>query len=902
MSEHRRRSSNPGGGEQPPGRRAPEGGRPYAYGTPPEGAPRYDRPAPGPGPRQAVHRETAQQPRLTRAEMRKQAAKGGGRGGAGNGGGNGGGGRGGRGPGGPGGAGAPSGPGKKRFIDYPRYGKRGVWRWMPSWKQVLSAFVIFFGSCVAAVGIAYANTTIPDVNALVHDQNNIYYWADNSEMTRQGSTNRQVVQLQDISPNARKAVIAAENESFETDSGIDPKGIARAVYNMATGGETQGGSTITQQYVKNAYLSQEQTLSRKVDELFITLKVNQNQSKDKILTGYLNTSWFGRGSTGIQAAAQSYYGVDAKNLDVCQSAMLAGLLKGAGLYDPSLNAANHQRMVDRWNWILGRMVITKAITPEEKAKCTTFPEPIPKRPSANMNGEISYLVDMANNYIESKDKTITDATLAHGGFQIYTTFDKGKVDALKKAVDDVKAEALDTNKRPKTDTFVQIGAASVVPNDGAIVAIYGGDGVENKHYTNNADGSGIPVGSTFKPFVLATAMQKGVLTKKGADGQPTPINASSLYLADDMAPIYKADGSPAIGDDGKPYHQRNDSPGDKGYVTLKQAMQYSYNVPFVQLGQDVGNDNVKAMAQSLGLTAGFAPTTSLTFPLGTSTPSAIRMASAYSVFAARGMQTDPYSVLKLVKDGVPKPGFEKPKAKQVIDQAVADNVTDVLQNVAKNGTGTKTNALGRPVAGKTGTTDAGTSAWWVGYTPQLTTSVGMWREEPGKPGLLSLDGTAGHTSVHGGDFPTDIFTRYMKVALDGQEKMDFPDPEPIGQAVNSSGAPSTDSPSPSASDSPSASATPSATPSSTPSPSSSRTGGRPSSSPTTSSSPTCLLGLCESSSPTAPSPTRTKPGGGGGQPSSSPSDSASPAAGGGGGGGGGGAGGGALSNNESASG
>ncbi|GAA2134562.1 transglycosylase domain-containing protein [Kitasatospora kazusensis] len=761
-------------------------------------------------------------------------------------------------------------PAKKRFIDYPRFGKRGVRRWLPSWKLILTLFLIFFGSGVATVGFAYANATVPKLKDLVNDQNNIYYWADGSEMTRQGSTNRQIVELSDISPNAQKAVIAAENETFWTDSGIDPKGIARAVYNMASGGATQGGSTISQQYVKNAYLSQQQTLSRKINEFFITLKLTQEPGgKPAILDGYLNTSWFGRGATGIQAAAQAYYGVDAKNLDICQSSALAGMLKGAGLYNPDSPAA-HQRLVGRWNYVLTRLVATKAITPDERAKCTAFPEPIAKRPPANMNGEVSYLVDTANKYLMSKDTSITQATLDRGGYMIYTTFDKNKVAQLKQAVDDVKSETLDPQKRPSTDNFVQVGAASVIPGDGAIVALYGGDGVENKHYTNNADASGIPVGSTFKPFVLATAMTDGVLTKMGPDGKPTKINPDSLYLADDMAQIYKPDGSLAIGDDGKPYHQRNDETGKQGYVTLKTAMQHSFNVPFVQLGQDVGGVNTANMAVQLGLKReSLAPSSSLTFPLGTSTPSAIRMASAYSVFAARGQQVEPYSVLKVTLSGVEQPKFTKPAAKAVLDQAVADNITDVLENVAKNGTGTKTNALGRPVAGKTGTTDAGTSAWWVGYTPTLATSVGMWREEPGKPGLLSLNGTAGHASVHGGDFPTDIFTRYMKAALDGQPSTDFPAAEPINQAVNSSGAPATDAPSPSASTSASDSASPSTSapvqpPSTVPSPTTSKT-----QDPTVppSSSPSCFLDLCGS-----PSPSHTKH-----TPSSPPpSDSASP--------------------------
>ncbi|MEV4612343.1 transglycosylase domain-containing protein [Kitasatospora sp. NPDC049258] len=862
MSEHRRRSSNPGDGEQPAGDGA-DGQSPYAYGSPVEGAPRYGRdgrPVGGPdelrseGIRRGA-RQTAQQPRLTRAEMRKQAQKKGGKGG----------------DTGPAGRGDQAGgkPGKKRFIDYPRFGKSGFRRWLPSWKLVLTLFLIFFGGTVGAVGVAYQMTPIPKLNELVHDQNNIYYWADGSEMTRKGTTNRQIVELANISRPAQDAVIAAENESFRDDSGIDPKGIARAVYKMATGGETQGGSTITQQYVKNAYLSQDQTLSRKVKELFITLKINGQLSKDEILTGYLNTSWYGRSSTGIQAAAQAYYGVDAKDVNVCQGAMLAALLKGAAVYDPTLSDGNRKNMQERWSWILTRMVATGKLSQADSDKCgKTFPEPIERKAPANMNGEVYYLVDTANKYLASKDPQISQQKIDQGGYQIYTTFEKDKVEQLKKAVDDVQADSLKPDKR-EADKFVQVGAASVRPNDGAIVALYGGPGIENGHYSNNADSTGIPVGSTFKPFVLATAMQTGVISQTDDQGKPKRINASSKYLADDNSEIHKADGSPAIGDDGKPYHQRNDSRNNPGYVSLKTAMQYSYNVPFVQLGQDVGGKAVEDMVLKMGLRKeSLRPSSTLTYPLGTSTPSSIRMASAYSVFAARGQQTDPYSVSKLVYNGKENPAFTKSAPKTVLDQAVADNVTDVLQNVAKAGTGTKTNQLGRPVAGKTGTTDAGTSAWWVGYTPQLTTAVGMWREEPGTSKLLSLNGTAGHESVHGGDFPTDIFTRYMKAALNGQPKEDFPTPEPIGEEVDSSGAPASPSASASASDSPSAAAPTDNQPGPSTSSSASTS---PSASATDTDKP-CFLG------PLCPSPSATRPTGrptGSKSPSSSPSSSGS---------------------------
>ncbi|MGW6917324.1 transglycosylase domain-containing protein [Kitasatospora sp. NPDC054939] len=791
-------------------------------------------PGGGDGQRPNGVRETAQQPRMTRAEMRRAGQKGGGR------------------RGGPEPSAGPGKPGKKRFIDYPRFGKQGFRRWLPSWKLILTTFLVFFATGVTGVWIAYANTRVPAIHEILKAQNNIYYWADGSEMTRTGDGNRQIVELGDISPNLRKAVIAAENETFYTDSGIDPKGMARAVLNMATGGETQGASTITQQYVKNAYLTQEQTLTRKVKEFFITLKINEEYSKDEILRDYLNSSWFGRGATGAQAAAQAYYGVNAKDLDICQSAMLAGLLKGATFYDPTVDA-NKARAEQRWRWILDRMVTTKNATAEERAKCTAFPAPIPRKSSSNLNGQISYLVDTANKFVMNKDKTVTQQGIERGGFRIYTTFQKDRVLALEKAVNDVKGETLNVQKRPEKDKWVQFGAASVEPSTGALVAIYGGDGVENNHFDNNADAQGIQIGSTFKPFVLATAMQMGVQTQKGDDGKPKRINADSRYLSDDLSEIRKVDGSLVIGDDGKPYRQENeDNNRQRGYVSLRQSMQWSYNVPFVQLGQDVGNDNVAKMAEQMGLRKEtFAPSNTVTFPLGTSTASPIRMAASYGTFATSGKQADPYSVTKVVAAGRELPGFNKPAVKQALEPAVADNITDVLVNVAKNGTGSKTVTLGRPVAGKTGTTDKNKSAWWVGYTKELSTSIGMWRENPEKHELESLNGTGGKDSIHGGDVPTDIFTRYMKAALANVPKSEFNKPTPVGEQVDSSGAPKT----------PTMTASPTATETG---PSASADPGQPNPQPTNTAPPACVPGVdCPNPDPT-PTPTRTNGNGNGG--------------------------------------
>ncbi|MFE0086165.1 transglycosylase domain-containing protein, partial [[Kitasatospora] papulosa] len=226
--------------------------------------------------------------------------------------------------------------GKKRMIDYPRAGKYGFRRWVPSWKLVSGLCLGFLGLMMGAAGIAYALVVPPEPKDLATAQNNVYYWADDTQMVATGgSVNRQSLEYAQIPVAMRNAVISAENKSFEDDRGIDPMGIARAFYNMAKGGDTQGGSTITQQYVKNSMLTQDQTVTRKVKELFITLKVGETVKKNKVMEGYLNVSYYGRGASGLQAAARAYYGIDATELDASQCAFLATLLKGASYYDPA---------------------------------------------------------------------------------------------------------------------------------------------------------------------------------------------------------------------------------------------------------------------------------------------------------------------------------------------------------------------------------------------------------------------------------------------------------------------------------------------------------------------------------------------------------------------------------------
>ncbi|OIJ69326.1 transglycosylase domain-containing protein [Streptomyces mangrovisoli] len=690
---------------------------------------------------------------------------------------------------------------------------------MPSWKLVSGLSIFFFGSLVAMVGVAYAMVGIPSENDAAKSQNNVYYWSNGEQMVATGTgVNRQNVTIDQIPKSMQYAVISAENKSFYQDSGVDPTGIARALVNMARGGETQGGSTITQQFVKNTYLSQDQTISRKFKEMFISIKVGTKLSKSQILQGYLNTSYYGRGAYGIQAAARTYYGVDAVKLTDSQCAFLAALLKGPTYYDPAGNEsldstatpkANRERSEERWSWILEEMHKDGHLTDAKyQTAIKKYPMPDGRKATKGMTGQISYLADTAKKYVLAHSD-ITEAQFDQGGYQIRTTFVKKDVNALSAAVKKIQKARLDPKKRD-LDKNVQFGAASVVPNDGAIVALYGGDGYENGHFTNNADTSGVPVGSTWKPFVLAAAMEYGT-----AKTSPDGLSPLAKYNGNDNLKVKNADGSYYLNKDQSIFRQRNESDHAWGYITLRKAMEQSINTPFVQLGMDVGMTKVRDVAKASGILDASFSTLNPSFAIGTSTPSAIRMADAYSTFAASGKHTDPYSVTSVNHDGQPVPSFTKPaKATQAMPENVANNVTDTLENVIKNGTGKNALALGRTAAGKTGTTDSNKSAWFVGYTQQLSTSVAMFREDPKDHKLLSMNGTAGVESIHGGDIPTSIWTEYMKVALDGKSDSGFPDAEKIGVVDDESGAPS---PTPTVSATPSETATesPSATPSET---------------------------------------------------------------------------------------
>ncbi|MEU6232051.1 transglycosylase domain-containing protein [Kitasatospora sp. NPDC047058] len=643
---------------------------------------------------------------------------------------------------------------------------KSFWRrLLPTWRVTLGALTAVLLLAVGSFAVLYLIVPVPDPNAHAVAQNNIYLYADGTtEIARTGAVNRTDVTITQIPPDLQHAVVSAEDRTFYQNRGIDLKGMVRAGWNTLLGKGMQGGSTITQQYVKNYYLTQDQTIERKGRELFIALKVDQQRGKDEILSGYLNSSYFGRGAYGIQSAAHAYYGVDVSQLTLPQGAYLAALLQAPSLYDvKTATPANREKAVARWNYALDGMVQLGFLTTADRA-AITFPEPVDPQPATGLSGQAGYLVGVADDYLVSSG-IIDTPTLKAGGWRITTTFDKAKQDAFTRAVQQELTEELDPAKRPATDTDVRVAGASVEPGTGRVVAVYGGPDYAKQPY-NDALRQDNQIGSTFKPIDLAAGLNSG---RSSGDG--LPITTETRYDGTSERPVT---GGPT------PYAPPNEDDTDYGNITLRYAMTKSVNSVYAQEGVDAGLAHVRETAIRLGIpdnVKGMDPAnTSMT--LGTATPSALNLAGAYAAFANHGQAYTPWSVTKLerVHSGgaidVPKMPDHVPTS--AVDRGTADAVTDVLRDVVSpRGTGAAALELGRPAAGKTGTTDSNLSAWFAGYTPELTTTVGLFRENPKTHAKEPLSGTAGYTRINGGAFPTQIWTAYMADVLEGTDVHQF---------------------------------------------------------------------------------------------------------------------------------
>ena len=616
-----------------------------------------------------------------------------------------------------------------------------------SWVKLgirISGFLFLIGA--TAFTIAYFTTDIPDPNEYVNSQATIIQFSDGDEVGRIGAQNRTIIPLAGVPQDLRRAVLAAEDKGFYSQGAFNPLAILRGAINTALGRGLQGGSTITQQYAKTAFLTPDRTIQRKIIELIVAIKLENQLSKDQIFENYLNTIYFGRGAYGVETGAKVYFGKSANQLTIPQAAVLAAILRSPGYYDPEYREGNKERLEARYKYVLNNMASEGWLERELADKyLKKVPEIRPRLSTGQLAGNKGHLIEAVKKELNSLG--FTEEELMVGGLIVRTTLEKDPQTAAETAVFKQSPENAPDDLR--------IGLVSIRPGTGEIVAMYGGkDYLERQ--LNDATQGITQAGSTFKPFALVAALEQGI----------------------SLASVWNGDG-PKIFDDflGRPYEVSNYGNKSFGDVSLLNASAVSINTIYVPLGIKIGVDKVIDAARRAGIPENVAMVPSPSVVLGVASPRVIDVANSFATFAANGIKAKPFLVKEVLG---PNKGIlyqARIETEQVFDESVMADLNYALGEVVRAGTASSAlRGFGRPAAGKTGTSQSNASAWFTGYTPQLATSVAFFRDDATE----SLNGIGGLNSVTGGSFPARIWNAYMKAALKGQPKLDFPAPTFIG--------------------------------------------------------------------------------------------------------------------------
>ena len=557
--------------------------------------------------------------------------------------------------------------------------------------------------------------------------------------TLHSDQNRLPIDINKVPKNLQNAFIAAEDNRFYDHIGVDPIGILRAVVtNLTNRGIAQGGSTITQQLAKNAFLSQDQTLKRKIQEAILALELERKYSKKEILEMYMNQIYFGRGAYGIQTAAHTYFGKDVGDLTLAECAMIAGLPKSPNYYSSSVNEATARK-----NVVVGQMEKYGYITPSQAEEAKKSSLDIKQKSTSNTTDETAYFIDYVTQEIAQK---YGDDALYKDGLKIYTTLDTDKQHAAVQAMRHLP----ETHTDDQGLTQPQGAIISIDPKTGHILAMVGGRGQDS---FNRASMAVRQPGSAFKPFVYMTAMEHDMTPdtimedKKVEYGGWSPHNADNSY---------------------------------QGRIPLWKALALSVNTVAVQLADKVGPSNVIANAKKLGITTlvedGSPNDDNLaSAALGglTKGVTPLEMAAAYGAFANKGVYIKPTAIVKILdrNGNVLEDNSSDVQKTQVMSEKTAYEMTSMLEGVITRGTGTAA-SIGRPAAGKTGTTDDNHDAWFIGYTPDIVTAVWVGDDT----GSQSLG------EIYGGTVPAQIWHDYMASAVSGTSADDFDVPAGMGKA------------------------------------------------------------------------------------------------------------------------
>ena len=567
-------------------------------------------------------------------------------------------------------------------------------------------------------------TLIPDAASQFYDINgNVIY-------TTLSEERRVPVSIDKIPKHVQQAFIAIEDNRFYEHSGIDYRGTARALVSTLSGREVQGGSTITQQLAKNAFLTQERSIIRKIKEAFIAKELEHKYTKDEILTMYLNQIYFGQGAYGIESASLYYFGKHVQNLDIAEAATLAAIPKSPNYYNPFENPKESK---NRQELVIDQMVKYGFISADSatKAKAKKMVYSTSHKQQNNPRG---YFFDMISQKVIAE---VGADALYKGGLKIYTTLDMDMQLAAEKAMRHLPNYYTDSKKLAQP----QMALAAVDPKTGYVKAMIGGRGQDK---FNRATLAVRQPGSAFKPFVYLTAMQNGF----------TPAS-----IIEDKEEEFA-----------KGWKPQNSDMQWHGKVSLRTALKRSLNVPTIKLAREVGVDKIVANVEKMGITtlvdSGAYSDVNLAMALGglSKGVNPLEMASAYGVLATNGLYNKPIALLKIVdRDG--KVLYQaKPQSKRVVDAASAYLTTNMLEDVLVSGTGGGM-GIGRPAAGKTGTTDTYIDAWFVGYTPDLSTAV--W---------VGDDNNKPMQRMYGSGAPLSIWHEFMINALASTPRTGFSNP------------------------------------------------------------------------------------------------------------------------------
>lgn len=610
-------------------------------------------------------------------------------------------------------------------------------------RGLLLAILGLFILGVLAVVALYIRTSVPAVDEFATSQTTrVYYDDGQTEIGVLSEVNREIIDPTTLPDYVSKAVVASEDRTFYTNSGIDLKGIARAFWTNVTTGTRQGGSTLTQQYVERYYMGTTTSYMGKAKEAILALKINNEQTKEEILGNYLNTIYFGRGAYGIEAASKAFFGHPASEMTLSEAAMLAGIIPAPSKWDP---AKNQDQAFNRWARVLQLMVEDKWITKAE-AESLTFPEVIPPRESAlrSFSGTEGYLLKAVTNELVETG-AFTEEEIETGGYKIVTSINKERMEAATLA-----GESMNEVRGWKPG-FMQVALTSVNPTNGEITAIFGGsDYLERQQ--NAATQDLAMGGSTFKPFALLANARQGGSINDVYDG------SSPQYFPGMSKPV------------------RNSGNANYGDITLLRATQVSANTPFVNLNMKIGPELTKQAAIDAGLPADTPGLdAAATNVLGSASPTNKDMAQAYSTIANGGMRVKVHFVREVFNHLDEKIYTANTVATEAFTKEQVSSIMPALFAVTQGG-GTFSRApqagLNVQVAGKSGTASDNKSAVAIGFTPELVTVVSMYQmDENGNP--VSLDPLGGR-EVYGGNWPGTVWVTYMRQIRDQLTVKEFP--------------------------------------------------------------------------------------------------------------------------------